>query len=128
MIMEGCNMKIKKLFVILMLLLVIQLPLFVFAQEDGLEDLEIYGLEVEKLLNLGSGLLAAILFIFTILAFKRTKRDKLIYISIAFLLFSVKSLMMGLEIFIDEIPGVDPLTAILDFVILLSFFFGVIKK
>jgi len=118
----------KKLFGIIVLLLIIQLPLFVFAQEDGLEDLEIFGLEVEKLLNLGSGVLAAVLFIFTILAFKRTKRDKLIYISIAFLLFSVKSLMMGLEIFIDEIPGVDPITAFLDFVILLSFFVGVIKR
>jgi len=116
----------KKLFGIIVLLLL--MPVFAFAQEDGLEDLEIFGLEVEKLLNLGSGVLAVVLFIFTILAFKRTKRDKLIYISIAFLLFSIKSLMMGVEIFIDEIPGVDPITAFLDFVILLSFFFGVIKR
>ena len=116
----------KKLFGVFLLLLL--MPVFVFAQEDGLEDLEVFGLEVEKLLNLGSGILAAGLFIFTILAFKRTKRDKLMYISIAFLLFSVKSLMMGAEIFIDEIPGIDPITAILDFVILLSFFYGVIKR
>jgi hypothetical protein len=121
-------MKIKKLLIASFFLLMLQIPFLVYAQEDGFVDFQVFGLELEKLLNLGSGILAATLFLLTIYAYKRTKRDKLIFISVAFLLFSIKSLMMGIELFIDEIIGVDPITAILDFAILISFFYGVIKK
>ena len=98
------------------------------AEEHEQEDLEIYGIEVEKLLNLGSGIVAAVLFLLTLLAYKRTHNARLKYVSIAFFLFAVKSLLMGVEIFIGEVPGVDLITSSLDFAILLSFFFGIIKE
>ena len=120
----------KILFVLIIVFVLISMSSFVFAQEDanGLEDLEVFGLEAEKLLNLGSGLLAAVLCFLTYTAYTRTKRNKLKFIALAFFLFALKSFMMGSEIFIEEIPGVDPITAILDFAILLSFFYGVLKR
>ena len=109
-----------------MTLMLIQLPFFVLAEEG--DDVEVFGLEVEKLLNLGSGILAIALFIVTVIAYKRTKRKKLIYISVAFLLFAIKGLLQSHELFIDEWSWLDPTASFLNFAILLSFFFGVLKK
>lgn len=119
-------MKNKILFSIMLAVMLIQLSSFAFA-ENG-DDLEIFGLELEKLLNLGSGLLATGLFIFTITAYRRTKRKRLMYISIAFLLFALKGFLQSQELFFDEMPWVDPTASFLNFVILLSFFLGVMKK
>jgi len=121
-------MKVDKLFVIFMLGLVLQLPLFALAQEEDFEDPEIFGLEVEKLLFFISAHLAAALAILTFIAYHRTKRTKLIFVTLAFLLFSIKLFLKSSELFIDEIWWADPVSAFLDFAILLSFFYGVIKR
>ena len=63
-----------------------------------------------------------------LLAYIRTGRTKLLYVSAAFLLFAIKGFLMGSEIFFGEFPGVDIITSVLDFAILLAFFFGVIKR
>ncbi|MBN4049016.1 hypothetical protein JYT91_00195 [archaeon AH-315-M20] len=99
------------------------------AEEDSdFEDPEIFGLEIEKLLFLISANLAAALAVITFIAYNRTKRSKLLFVTLAFFLFSVKLFMSASELFIDEIVGVDIISAVLDFAILLSFFYGVIKK
>ncbi len=82
----------------------------------------------EEILNIGSGMLATILFGLTFVAYKRTKRSRLLYVSIAFLLFAIKGYLSGAEIFFGDWPWVDATTGILDFVILLSFFRGILKK
>jgi hypothetical protein len=110
----------------IILLLVISFSLPVLA-EDG-EEAEAFGFELEKLLNLGSGLLAAALSILTFVSYKRTRNKRLLYVGLAFMLFSLKSLLVGVEIFFGEWPGVDHISSIADFFILLSFFLGIIKK
>jgi hypothetical protein len=109
------------------ILLLSQLSVFA-ATVDESEDLKVFGLEVEKLLAFGSAHLAAALTLITFLAYIRTKRSKLILITLAFFLFSIKLFMISSELFIDELPLLGPISAFLDFVILLSFFYGVIKK
>lgn len=98
----------------------------VLAEEQ--DDISIGGLELEKLANLASGVLALVLFIITFLAYKNSDNKRLVYISLAFLLFSIKGLLTSHELFSNEISWIDPLASFLDFAIILSFFFGVIRK
>ena len=86
-------MKAKKLFNMFILML-LAFP-FVLAQ-DGFEDPEIFGLEVEKLLFLVSASLALALAILTLIAYLRTKKSRLIFITSAFFLFSVKLFLLSL--------------------------------
>ena len=82
----------------------------------------------EELLNLGSGILATVLFALTFIAYRRTKRSRLLYVSIAFLLFAIKGYLSSAELLFGEWVWVDSTTGILDFAILLSFFRGILKK
>lgn len=106
-------------------LVLFALPSFALADDD---EIEIFGLELEKLFNLGSGLLAAALSALTLLSYNRSKNKRLLYVGIAFMLFSIKSFLIGVEIFFGEWSWVDPFASIFDFAILFSFFLGIIKK
>ncbi len=108
------------------LLLLVSFSLPVLA-EDG-DEITTFGFELEKLLNLGSGLLAAALSILTFISYKKTRNNRLLYVGIAFMLFAIKSLLVGVEIFFGEWSGVDHIASIADFFILLSFFLGIIKN
>ena len=99
---------------------------FAFAQESG--DLKLSGYELEKLLNLGSALLSMGLFAATFLAYRRTGNKRLIYVSIAFLLFAVRGFLTSRELFFQDWTWADPTASFLNFVIILSFFIGVMKK
>jgi|SRR3989344_3796550 len=110
----------------IMMVLVVQLSSFVFAQEG--DEFMIFNLEAEKLLNLGSGILALALFIVSLIAYKRTKLKKLVYISTAFGIFAVKGLLISMELFFGDLSWTDPIASILDFGILLAFFAGMLKK
>jgi len=96
--------------------------------EDGPEDLEFLGFDVEKLISFVNGVLALLLFLLTFLAYRRSNKQRLLYVSIAFLLFSVRSFLVATELFMDELPFIDPISVVLDFIILLTFFYGILKK
>ena len=98
----------------------------VYAEED--EDIIFIGLELEKLVSFINGILALLLFVITFVSYKRDQRKRLLYVSIAFLLYGIKSFFVSSELFIAEIPWVDPFSAILDLVILFTFFYGILKK
>ena len=119
------NNKIILLFLLTTLFIGI-LPLALAQEESG--DVEILGVELEKILNLGGGLLAAVLFFITLLAYKRKNNARLKYVALAFLLFAIKGFLMGAEIFFGEWLWVDLVTSSLDFIIILSFFLGIIKE
>ena len=114
----------KTLFLIFFIFLFIAAP--AFAQTEN--EIVFLGLELEKLLSLVNALVSITLFIITFLALKRDGRKKLLYISIAFLVFAIRSFLVSLELFIEEIPYIDPIAAVLEFIALMSFFFGVFKK
>jgi len=114
-------MKNKILFYAMLFVLLMHLSSIVFAQED--DDLEIFGL-----LNLGSGMLATALLIFTLAAYKRTKKERLVYVSAAFALFAVKGFLTSIELLSIDWSWVDPVASLLNFGILLAFFAGIIKK
>ena len=119
-------MKNKLILVGIFVLVLVAFSSFTLAEEH--DEIEIFGLELEKLLNLGSGLLAGALSLMTFISYNRSKNKRLLYVSVAFILFAVKSLLSGSEIFFGEWPFIDPLSSIFDFAILLSFFLGILKK
>ena len=121
-------MNTKTLCIILILLIQLPLPVLAAEAEDQNQDITVLGFELEKLLNLGSGLLAIALFVLTLSAYKRSKNKRLLYVSIAFLLFAIKGILMSMEILFGDWTWVDPVASVLDFAILLSFFFGILKK
>ena len=88
------------IFFIIMILMLVNLSSIAFAEED--DDLEIFGLELEKLLNLGSGLLAIGLLALTIIAYERNKNTRLLYVSAAFFFFAVKGLLMSTELLFEH--------------------------
>ena len=119
---------IKRLAVVCGVLVLFLVHIAFAAALEEADDFEVYGLELEKLLNLGSGLLATGLFIVTMLAYTRTKRQRLLYVGGAFFLFAVKSFLMSSELFFGEWLWVDPTASALNFAVLLSFFIGLTKK
>ena len=119
-------MKNRILFFSMLAVMLVQLSSVALAEE--FDDLAVFGLELEKLLNLGSGILATGLFAITLMAYRRTKRKRLMFVSLAFLLFALKGFLQSHELFIDELPWIDPIASFLNFAILLSFFLGVMKK
>ena len=119
-------MKDKIALYLVLALFFANIPSFALAEEAG--DLRILGFELEKIFNLGSGLLATGLFAATLLAYRRTKNKRLVYVSAAFLLFAAKGFLTSHELFFEEWKWVEPTASFLNFAILLSFFLGVIKK
>ena len=99
-----------------------------FAYED--EDLMIYpGIEAEDLIIFCTSILAFALFFITAMAYKRDRRRKFIYVTIAFFLFAVKGFLDISEIiFLEESIWLDLAVSLLDFAILASFFLGLLEK
>ena len=98
------------------------------SQEIDLGTVATEGFEVEKLISLINGILALSLFVVTLIAYRRTGKTRLLLVSFAFALFALRSLLVAYELIGQEIPFVDPITVVLDFVTMLCFFFGVLKK
>ena len=86
------------------------------------------GIELDKVITLGSSLLATALFIISFIAYRRDGRKRLFYVTLAFFLFAIKGFLIASELFIPEMEWVDPVASFFDFAILLSFFFGILKK
>lgn len=103
---------------------------FVLAIEETKEiEPQAFGIGIDELITLGSSLLATALFILAFIAYRRDGRKRLLYVSIAFLLFAVKGFLISSDIFFPEKGGwIDPTANFLDFAILISFFCGLLKK
>lgn len=94
--------------------------------DDG--DWMLLGVEGEKLFNFGSGLVALLLLGLTLSAYHRNKNKRLLYVSLAFLLFAVKGFFTSHELFFSEWEFADPVAAVLNFAIMMAFFAGILKK
>lgn len=86
------------------------------------------GVEFDNYITFVSGLLSLALFILVLISFLRTGNKRLIFVSIAFIVFSIKSFLMTIDLFTIKPWWIDIVAAILDFVILMSFFFGILKR
>ena len=101
---------------------------FSMAFEGG-ETEGMRGIQFDDIATIGSSLFASILFILTFVAYKRDKRKRLLYVSMAFLLFAIKGSLIASDIFFPQKGAwLDPTAKFLDFAILLTFFVGILKK
>ena len=107
-------------------IILLQTCFLVWAEDSG--DIYVDGLELDKLLNFGSGILALILFYLTLIAYNRIKNRRLLYVCTAFFLFAAKSFLLALEVFFGDWGWIDIVAGLFDFVILLSFFAGILMK
>ena len=124
------NKDFTRILCMIFLVLVIS-PILASAYEDQDENewRTASGVDVEELIVLGSSILAIALFSLTIIAYNRDKRKKLLYVAVAFFFFAVKGILLSSDIFFpDDVGWIDPLAVFLDFIILLSFFFGILKN
>ncbi len=111
----------------MLVLILIGTSQIVLADEE--DEVTVFGdIELEKLLNIGSSLIALILSIITFFSYSRNGNKRLLFVGSAFLLFAIKSFLVGAEIFFGEWVWVDPVSSIMDFVILATFFLGILKK
>ena len=116
------------LFIILFLSLTLVSSPSAFAYEED-DDIMIYpGIEADDLVTFCSSILASVLFVITLIAYKRDKRKRLLYVSIAFFLFAVKGFLLTAEMFFPQAGWTDLIASLLDFAILSSFFVGLLKK
>jgi hypothetical protein len=126
-------MERKAIFVfgLIVFLALAQFAVFVSAQENEEgddDDPEIYGLELEKVLMMITAWISIFLFVLTFMAYKRDGRKRLLYVALGFLLFAIKNFLISSELYLPEISWFDPTAVALEFVAILSFFFGVIKR
>jgi drug/metabolite transporter (DMT)-like permease len=120
----------NKYFLPAIVLIVIALIGFILVPCKAEEAEEnIYGIEIDSLITIAASMLAVILFVISLIAYKKDKRGRLFFVTGAFLLFAVKGLLIASDVFFPQKGGwVDPTAHMLDFVILLMFFLGLIKE
>jgi len=123
---KGSGMMLMKEKIVYCIIALLLLPGHALAAESV--DLAVRSFELDKLLNVGGAFLAIILFTLTLIAYNRKKSQRLLYVCTAFFLFSVKGLLFSMELVFGDFVWIDPIANILDFVILLIFFFGMLKK
>ncbi len=89
----------------------------------------IQGIDVTNIVLVGSTLLALVLSVISLLAYRRDGRKKLLFVTIAFGLFALKGVLLLVSDWILlRQPYLDVLASLLDFAVLLSFFVGMLKK
>ena len=72
-----------------------------------------------------------ILFVISAITYKRARRTKLLFVSLAFCLFFVKGLMLTLGLFVESVESLfqtSVLVTMLDFGIMVFLYFSVVKK
>jgi hypothetical protein len=119
--------KSQSIIIALSLLTILILPT-ILSQLGENEEIKALGFDLEELLSFVNGIIALILFLIAFIAYRVDGRKRILFVSIAFLLFSIKSFLDSSELFGTEIESLGAIAVILEFLVLMVFFFGVVKK
>ena len=82
---------------------------------------------LHHILHIVSAVIAAVLFVISAFSYTRTKKSKFLFICAAFLLFSVKEILMAINVIYLHSPPLEIITHVLNFIILLLFAAGLLK-
>jgi hypothetical protein len=87
-------------------------------------------LEIVDLFDYGTGIFAAFLVVLSLIAYRNAKTKRLLFVSAAFGLFSVRTIIARLDFVIPETQSttIELALSISGFVILLLFFMAIIRK
>lgn len=86
--------------------------------------------EISDAVAFATGIFAAVLFAISLFAYKNTKARRLIFVSAAFGLFSIREIVARLDVYIPEIQltTIEIVLAFLGFAILALFFIAIVMK
>jgi hypothetical protein len=107
-------------------------PQALLAQSDEQEDQEdlLDKGDIAELFEFGSGIFAAILLVLSLIAYKNVKSKRLLFVSAAFGLIAIRTILLKLDLFVPEIESslLELLLAMMGFAALALFFFAIVKR
>ncbi|NIO38533.1 hypothetical protein GTO27_12675 [Candidatus Bathyarchaeota archaeon] len=98
------------------------------AQE---EDITLFGIDIEALISIATTILASFLFSISFIAYRKDRRERLLFVTAAFFLFAVKGFLVALDeiVLLEEFPlELEAIAQLLDFGVLALFFLGLMRK
>ena len=97
--------------------------------EEPVTDLLDKG-DLAEFFDLGTGIFAAILFALSLIAYKRIKSRRILYVAIAFAIFAIRAIVSNLDLFMPEIESssLELLLAIMGFAALGLFFLAIVRR
>ena len=86
--------------------------------------------DVAEIFDFGSGIFAAILFVLSLIAYRKVKLKKILFVAIAFGLFAVHTILSRLDLFMPDIESslLELMLAITSFIALSLFFLAIVRK
>jgi hypothetical protein len=86
--------------------------------------------DIAEIFEFGSGIFAALLCALSLSAYKKIKLKRILYVSIAFGLIAIGTIVSHTDIFIPEVESsiVEMVLAIMSFVALSLFFIAIVRK
>lgn len=86
--------------------------------------------DVAEFFEFGSGIFAAILFVLSLIAYKGVKSKRLLFVSAAFGLIAIRTLLLRLDLFVPTIESslLELILAVMGFAALALFFFAIVKR
>jgi len=97
--------------------------------EEPVTDLLDKG-DLAEFFDLGTGIFAAILFALSLIAYKKIKSRRILYVAIAFAIFAIRVIVSNLDLFMPEIESssLELLLAVMGFAALGLFFLAIVRR
>jgi hypothetical protein len=101
----------------------------VISEDDNNYDLFDKG-NLAELFDFGSGIFAAFLFALSLIAYRNLKTKRLLFVSGAFAIFAIRTIVSRLDLFMPEIESslLEFVLAIMAFAALTLFFLAIVKR
>lgn len=134
-ILNNRKFKLRSMFIAMTLLspVVFTMPLITnsqraFAYSDNPDALD-RG-DIAEIFDFGSGIFAFLLFGLSLVAYRNTRMRKILFVSVAFGLFGLRTVVSHLDLFVPEVESsiVEVTLAIMGFVALSLFFIAIVRK
>jgi hypothetical protein len=112
---------------VIVAVLLIATPAFALAERN--DAVTTHGLDINDLIVVSTSILSFVLGAISFVAYRRDGRAKFLFVTLAFFIFASKGiLIIGNDLLSLQQPYLDIVAHSLDFVVLLCFFIGMVKK
>jgi hypothetical protein len=104
-------------------------PASIISDDDNHSDIFDKG-NIAEIFDFGSGIFAALLFALSLIAYRNLKTKRLLFVSGAFAIFAIRTIVSRLDLFMPEIESslLEFLLAIMAFAALTLFFLAIVKR
>src|ERR671933_2021143 len=86
--------------------------------------------DLAKIFDFGTGVFATILFALSLIAYKNLRSKRLLFVSAAFALFAIRTIVSRFDLFLPEIESsiLELVLAVMSFTSLSLFFFAIVRR